>query len=134
VRISGTLGTAVNKQTDPVVLSGLTRGVNIWMGAGDDSVIMNNLTLPGNVSINGQGGANTLMLNNVQVEKSLTVLTTTTTIANTTVGLDLMIQPVSGGQNVALQSVEVQRNTKIVGGGGPISSRSTTRSSTARWD
>jgi hypothetical protein len=117
VRISGASGTAINNQANPVILSGVTRGVDIRMGAGADSVTMSSLSLPGNVSVDGQKGANILTLNNVQVARSLNIHnSTTTTIANTTVGKDLRIGPGSGVENVALRSVEVQRNTKIVGG------------------
>ena len=123
VRISGAGGTTINGLAGPVVLSGVTGGVGIRMGAGDDSVTMSNLNLPGNVSVYGQGGANTLTLNNVHVAISLSInnsatLSTTTTIANVTVGKDLLIRPGTRGANVVLQSVEVQRNTGIISGAG----------------
>jgi hypothetical protein len=93
------------------------------MGAGNDSVTMRNLRLPGTVSVNGQRGANTLVINNVHVALSLNILnsaslSTTTTIAHTTVGRDLMMEPGYGGENIALRSVNVRRNTKIVTGNG----------------
>ena len=123
VRISGAGGTTINGLAGPVVLNGLTRGVDIRMGTGDDSVTMSNLSLPGNVSVYGQGGANTLTLNSVDVAISLAInnsasLSTTTTIANVTVGKDLLIRPGTRGANVVLQSVEVQRNTGIISGAG----------------
>jgi hypothetical protein len=123
VRISGASNTTINNLAGPVTLSDIMRNVDIRMGAGDDSVTMNSLGLPGNVSVNAQGGVNTLTLNNVQVAISLNIpnsssLSTNTTIANTTVGKDLIIRPGSGGDNITLRSVEVQRNTKISSGGG----------------
>jgi len=124
VRISGAGGTTINSLAGPVVLSGITRNVDIRMGAGDDSVTMNDLSLPGNVLVNGEGGANTLTLDDVQVATSLNIKQNssslnTTTITDTTVGKDLMmVWPGSGVENIALQSVEVQRNTKIVSGNG----------------
>ncbi|MDD4888536.1 MAG: Ig-like domain-containing protein [Phycisphaerae bacterium] len=120
VRISGASGTTINNQADPIILSGVTGRVDIRMGAGADSVVMSNLGLPGNLSFDGQGGVNALTLNNVQVATSLTIHNgATITIANTTVGKDLMILPPAAGvESVALQSVEVQRNTKINSGKG----------------
>lgn len=70
VRVAGTSGTAINGQTDPVVLTGVTRNVRIRMGGGGDSVTLSNLSLPGHVSV--------------------------------------------VAEHVVVQSVEVQRNTRIV--------------------
>ena len=51
VRVSGAAGTAINNQNAPVILSGITGGVSVRMGAGVDSVTLTNLSLPGNVTI-----------------------------------------------------------------------------------
>jgi hypothetical protein len=122
VRLSGANGTTLNKLAGPVILSGVTRGVNIVMGAGDDIVTLGALTLSGNVSIDGQGGANTLVLNGVHVAQSLSLMNsggaaTVVSVANTTVGKDLMILPASGAETLTLQAVEVLKNTTLGAGG-----------------
>ena len=118
---SGADATTINGLSGPITLHGVTGNVDIRMGAGDDILTMSNLSLLGKVSINGQKGANTLTLNNVQVANNLKILSVTTaTIADTTVGKDLQMNLTGpGGENVALRSVTVQRNTKITTGKGP---------------
>ena len=116
VRISGASGTTINHQTGPVVLRGVRNGVDIQLGAGRDRVSMSGLSLPGNVLVNGQRH---LTLDNVQVAKTLNILSiASTTISNTAVGENLVIRSGLDGENVALQGVAVHRNTRIVGGSG----------------
>jgi hypothetical protein len=103
VRVSGAGGTTINHQTSPVILSGVTRAVNIQMGKAADSVTLHGLILPGNLSINDHGGADNIAID------------------NTTVGKNLTIDAGSGGQSIVLQAVDVRRNTKIARGGGRAS-------------
>ena len=118
VRITGAGGTAINSQADAVILSGVTRGIAIRMGGGADSVTMNDMSLAGDVSVNDKGNADILTLNSVDVAGTLKIQNNTNTLADTTVGKDLMILPGSAGQNLSLLSVEVARNTKFLGGNG----------------
>jgi hypothetical protein len=124
VRVTAGDGTTINNQTGPVILSGITHSVLIQMAKGANSVTLNNLSLPGNLSLTGNGGNETLTLNDVQIAANLTIqsdsnLAMTSTLADTTVGGNLLIiRRSSAGQNFALQSVVVQRDTKIVGGSG----------------
>ena len=116
VRISAASGTTINNQTEAIVMRGVIRGVDIRMGAGRDSVSLNDLGLPGNVLINGQRH---LTLDNVRVAKTLNILGgAITTISNTVVDQDLMIRTATGGGAVALQSVDVLFETQIIGGSG----------------
>ena len=120
VRVTGALGTTINGGAAPVILSGVTRNAVVRMGDAPDSVAVNNLALPGSVTIDGRKGANTIALNNVQVGTNLTIKNGTTlsavTVAGTTVGKNLTVTGGAGGLNAALQSVQVQRNTKVSGG------------------
>jgi hypothetical protein len=119
VRVTGTGGTTINGGTDPVILSSVTKGARVRMGDAADSVTMRDLTLPGNVSLDGRKGANTLVLSNVHVGMSLSIKNatfSTTTIANTTVDKNLTVASGQDGQSVGLQSVDVTRNTRIAGG------------------
>lgn len=122
VRISGAGGTSINNQPNPVVVTGVTRGVVIRMGNLDDNVTLHDVSLPGNVTVYARGGTNTITFDNVQVATNLNIqngsILSTTSIANTTVGRNLTIVAHAGGQNVALQSVEVQRATQIFSGKG----------------
>jgi hypothetical protein len=123
VRITAAGGTTINDQADPVIVSGITRGVGIELRGGDDTVTLNNLSLPGNVWINDDAGANTLTVDNVQLAKTLNVknissLGATITIANTTLGKHLRISTGAGGQDVELRSVEVKAKTRIGSGDG----------------
>ncbi len=114
VRISGVSGTAINSQVTPVVINGVTGRVKIAMGDGVDKVAMNNLSLPGNLLVKGQ---QRLTLTNVHVGQLLNISSENNTrLTDTTVGTDLTILSASGGGNVALQAVNVQGNTRIVGG------------------
>lgn len=122
VRITGSGGTTINGQAS-VVLSGLTGKVDIRMGAGDDSVTLEDMSLPSNVSVDGQKGDNTLSLDTVQIAQSLVITnsasrSSTIAIGDTTIGKDLMILPCSGAETIALRSVEVQRNSLLVSGKG----------------
>jgi methionine-rich copper-binding protein CopC len=124
VRVTAADGTTINDQAGPVILSGITHSALIQMTKGANSVTLNNLSLPGDVSIIGNGGNETLTLNNVQIAANLTIqsdsnLAMTSTLTDITVGKNLLItRRSSAGQNFALQSVVVQRDTKIVGGSG----------------
>jgi hypothetical protein len=120
VRVTGAGGTTINGQADPVILSGVTRGVVARMGDAADSVTLHDLNLPGNVSLDGRGGANTFTIANVHVAMSLTIKNGTTlsatTVTDSTVGKNLTITAGTGGQNVTVQSVDVTRNTRVSGG------------------
>jgi hypothetical protein len=123
VRIAPANGSVINNQASPVVLSGIRRGVFIQMGSGDDSLTLQDLSLPGNVTIEDSAGSDTIALANTHVAKRIDIrqgagVSGSTTIADTTVGKGLSIHSRSGGQTVALTSVEVQRNTDITTGRG----------------
>jgi methionine-rich copper-binding protein CopC len=122
MRISGTGGTAINQQGGAIIVSGITRGVVLQMGEGDDSITMNSLSLPGDVSIGGRG-AETLALSDVHIAGTLNIqnnsaLGITSSIAGATVGKGLFIHGGAGGNTIAMQSVVVQRRTTITGGRG----------------
>ncbi len=80
---------------------------------------ISDLNIAGNVLVNSRNGVDTVTLNNVQVSRSLYIQNSSrlgaATITHATVGKSLVIL---GGQSVALQSVEVQRNTVIATGRG----------------
>ncbi|MDB5323140.1 MAG: antifreeze protein [Phycisphaerales bacterium] len=120
VRISGVNGTTVNRHAASVVLSGVTRGALISMSNADDSVTLQNASLPGNVTIDIHGGANMLTLDNVQVAGNLNVQNdskhSATFLTDTTVARNLSIGDGNGGQNVTLANVAVGRETLIYTG------------------
>ena len=125
VRVSGLSGTAINKQTNPVILSGITHGAQILMGNATDSVTLSNLTVRGALTVNGGQGANTLTFDNVHVTQSLSIQNgsrlSTVALADTTAGKNLTIQGGSGGQSVTLRAVDVRGKTAITSSGkGPV--------------
>ncbi|MBI1375364.1 MAG: LEPR-XLL domain-containing protein [Phycisphaera sp.] len=124
VRISGVSSTDINGQSEPIVLSGVTRSVYILPGGGDDTVTMNDLVVAGNVWIADMDGANDFMLNNVNVRYNLLVNnasdsdTTSTTLTNTIIRRSLVILPSTSSQNIVLSSVDVRGGAKILSGDG----------------
>lgn len=125
VRVAGASGTLINDGAEPVILDGVTRNVLLQMGAGDDGATVRDMSLPGNLSVNGSAGANAVAISNLQVAGNLNVLNGsglgTATIANSTVGKNMAVASGAGGQNVSLLSVEVQRNSRIASGKGTAS-------------
>ncbi len=118
VRVTGTGGTTINDGADPVIMSGITRAVGMHLGDGDDSLVMRDVSFPGDVWLNADGGTNTLALSNVQTAGSIylgndSTANTTITIADTTIDGYLHISTGSGGHNLALDAVEVKGKTKI---------------------
>ncbi|MEA2710287.1 MAG: hypothetical protein QOF78_2888 [Phycisphaerales bacterium] len=123
VRILGTGGTTVNDQSAAVVLTGITRGVGIRTGAGDDTVTVRDINLPGTLWINADGGANTVALDNVDVAQSLHITNesnvgVTVTIDDTTVGKHFRMETLGGGLNATIRALEVQAKTDIGSGNG----------------
>src|SRR4051812_21859695 len=55
VRIPGDLGTSINNQPLPVVLSGITRSATIKMLGGADTVTLSNMVLPGALTVSDHG-------------------------------------------------------------------------------
>jgi hypothetical protein len=121
VRVSGGSGTTINKQTNPVVLSGVVHGALVRMGNAADSITLTNLTLRGGLTVSGGKGANTLTLDNVHVAQSLSIQNgsklSTIAIADTTAGRQLTIRGGTGGQNITLRSVDVRKGTTISSNG-----------------
>ncbi|MDQ3029877.1 MAG: hypothetical protein M3R09_07600 [Actinomycetota bacterium] len=118
VRVTGTGGTTINDGAEPVIMSGITRAVGMHLGDGDDSLVMRDVSFPGDVWLNADGGTNTLALSNVQTAGSIylgndSTANTTITIADTTIDGYLHISTGSGGHNLALDAVEVKGKTKI---------------------
>jgi hypothetical protein len=54
VRVTGAAGTTINGAAEPLVLEGLTRHVRVQMGAGADAVTINDVVLPGSVTITAE--------------------------------------------------------------------------------
>jgi methionine-rich copper-binding protein CopC len=122
MRIAGSGGTAINDQAGAIIVSGITRGVALKLGDGQDSVTMSGISLPGDLSIGG-GGADTLALSEMDIAGTLDIqnhsaLGITGSIAGATIGKGLVIQGGAGGNTIAMQSVVVQRGTTITGGRG----------------
>ncbi len=118
VRVTGTGGTTINDGVDPVIMSGITRAVGMRLGAGDDELVMRDVSLPGDVWLNADGGANTLALSDVQTGGTVYIgndsnVNTTMTIADTTIDGYLHISTGSGGHNLALDAVVVKGKTNI---------------------
>ena len=68
-QVAGDATTTINGQTlgTPAVLSGVTKSFKIEMNSGNDSVTIQNLTVPKNLKLEGNAGDDTLLVSNVIV-------------------------------------------------------------------
>jgi hypothetical protein len=66
LRLTASGGTTINGSAEPVVLSGITRGIAVRLAEGDDSITLDGITAgaKSGVSINGSGGADTIRILN----------------------------------------------------------------------
>jgi hypothetical protein len=65
-RLTASGGTTINGSAEPVVLSGVTRGIAVRLQGGADSITLDGITAGGKsgVSLNGSGGADTIRILN----------------------------------------------------------------------
>jgi methionine-rich copper-binding protein CopC len=117
VRITASGDTTVNGGAGPVILSGLTRGLSVSLAEGADNITLDNLSLPGNAVVSARGDSSIITFDNVQVAKNVNIHNngnlSTIDLIDTTVGRNLIL---GHGQNIALESVTVDRNSAITGG------------------
>src|SRR5687767_2123084 len=66
LRLTASGGTTINGSAEPVVLSGITRGIAVRLEDGADGITLDGITAGGKsgVSINGSGGADTIKILN----------------------------------------------------------------------
>lgn len=101
-QVAGDTTTTVNNQTllTPAVLPGVTRSFKIEMLDGNDSVTIQNLTVPRNLKLEGGDDNDTLLVSNVTVHGNV------------------IIEGNDGTDTITITQVQADRSVSVSGGDG----------------
>jgi len=122
--ISGGDATLINGHAGPVVVSGVTKDVNIKLGDGDDSVLFDGINLPGNVKVDAGKGNDAFEIAFGSVAGNLGISmgdgNGDIDIGNCTIGGKVDIKGATGDDSVSLDIVTVNKGLSIMTGNGNL--------------
>ncbi len=72
LRVTGT-GTTINGGSDPLIFEGVTGGLQVDLGGGDDTLLLDTVTLAGTVKIKMGAGADTLSISGGELQGTVSV-------------------------------------------------------------
>jgi hypothetical protein len=123
VTVTSTDGTTtLNNGAGPLMFSGVTNGLSINMGDGDDVVDIMGVRAKKDVSINMGNGNNTLTIEGMYVKKNLSITSgsgdDSISLASVNVSKQLSINTGAGDDTVTLDPVAAGKNSSINTGAG----------------